>query len=183
VSAKQAIWVGWQQRQARDLVAAEPTSAWERHRCGDGSKGPRLDDWLRLAINHPSDERWQRWLVARRGLTNPDDPRSIAYFLVFAPAETRLATLAQVIGERWGIACACEESKGALGLDQYEVRSWHGWYRHVTLALWAHAFLAVTRASALAPVPLAPPADGGEKGGPPPSSLAAFKRQRGLWSA
>jgi hypothetical protein len=92
VSAKQAIWVGWQQRQARDLVAAEPTSAWERHRCGDGSKGPRLDDWLRLAINHPSDERWQRWLVARRGLTNPDDPRSIAYFLVFAPAETRLAT-------------------------------------------------------------------------------------------
>jgi SRSO17 transposase len=183
VSAKQAIWGGWQQRQARDLVAAEPASAWERHSCGEGSKGPRLYDWLRIALNHPYDERWQRWLVARRGLTNPDDPRASAYFLVCAPAETSLAPLAQVIGERWGLECAFEERKGAGGLDQYEVRSWHGWDRHVTLALWAHAFLAVTRASARAPVPLAPPTDEGEKGGPPPSSRAAFKRQRGLWSA
>ena len=183
VSAKHAIAVGWQQRQARDLVAAEPASAWERHSCGDGSKGPRLYDWLRLPINHPYDERWQRWLVARRGLTNPDDPRSIAYFLVFAPAETSLVTLAQVIGVRWGIECAFEESKGAVGLDQYEVRSWHGWYRHITLALWAHAFLSVTRASTLVSAPLALPADEAQKGAPQPSSLAAFKRQRGLWSA
>jgi SRSO17 transposase len=183
VSAKHAIAVGWQQYQARDLVAAAPASAWEGHSCGDGSKGPRLYDWLRLPVNHPYDEHWQRWLVARRGLTNPDDPRSIAYFLVFAPAETTLATLAQVIGERWGIECAFEESKGAVGLDQYEVRSWHGWYRHITLAMWAHAFLSVTRASTLAPAPLVPPADEEKKGAPRPSSLAAFKRQRGLWSA
>jgi SRSO17 transposase len=183
VSAKQAIAVGWQQRRARDLVAAAPESAWERLSCGEGSKGPRLYDWLRLPINHPYDARWQRWLVARRGLTNPDDPRSIAYFLVFAPAETSLATLAQVIGERWGIECAFEESKGAVGLDQYEVRSWHGWYRHITLAMWAHAFLSVTRAGTLVSAPLAPPADEGKKGAPQPSSLAAFKRQRGLWSA
>jgi SRSO17 transposase len=183
VSATQAIVVGWQQDRARDVVAAQPASAWERHSCGEGSKGPRLYDWLRLPIIHPYDERWQRWLVARRGLSNPDDLRSIAYFLVFAPADTTLATLAQVIGERWGIECAFEESKGAVGLDQYEVRSWHGWYRHVTLALWAHAFLTVTRARTLVPVPLVPPVDEGKKGGPRPSSLATFKRQRGLWSA
>jgi SRSO17 transposase len=184
VSAKAALWVGWRQRRARDLVAAEPASAWERISCGDGSKGPRLYDWLRIPINHPYEGQWQRWLVARRGLTNPEDPRSIAYFLVFAPAATSLATLAQVIGERWGIECAFEESKGAVGLDQYEVRSWHGWYRHITLAMWAHAFLSITRASTLAPVPLALLVDEGKKGGPPPpSSLAAFKRQRGLWSA
>jgi SRSO17 transposase len=183
VSAKQAIGVGWRQRQARELVAAAPASAWERRSCGDGSKGPRLYDWLRIPINHPYDAPWQRWLVARRSLSNPDDPRSIAYFLVFAPAATSLAALAQVIGERWGIECAFEESKGAVGLDQYEVRSWHGWYRHITLAMWAHAFLTVTRASTLTPVSLAPPVDEGKKGGPRPSSLAAFKRQRGLWSA
>jgi SRSO17 transposase len=182
VSAKQAIAVGWQQHRARALVAAAPESAWERHSCGDGSKGPRRYDWLRLPINHPYDEQWQRWLVARRGLTNPDDPRSIAYFLVFAPAETSLATLTQVIGERWGIECTFEESKGAVGLDQYEVRSWHGWHRHITLALWAHAFLAVTRSSTLAPAPLVPSADEGKKGALRPSSLVAFKRQRGLWS-
>lgn len=183
IKATHALWVGWRQRQARDLVAAEPASAWERLSCGDGSKGPRLYDWLRLPINHPHDARWQRWLVARRGLTNPDDPRAIAYFLVFAPAETSLATLAEVIGDRWGIERAFEESKGAVGLDQYEVRSWHGWYRHITLAMWAHAFLSATRATTLAPLPLAPTADEGKKGGPAPSSLAAFKRHRGLWSA
>jgi SRSO17 transposase len=183
VSAAQAIVVGWQQDRARDVVAAQPASAWERHSCGEGSKGPRLYDWVRLPVTHPYEEHWQRWLVARRSLTNPDDPRSIAYFLVFAPAETTLATLAQVIGERWGIECAFEESKGAVGLDQYEVRSWHGWYRHVTLALWAHAFLTVTRARTLVPTPLVPPADEGKKGGPRPGSLATFKHHRGLWSA
>jgi SRSO17 transposase len=184
VSAKEALWVGFRQRRARDLVAGEAASAWERISCGDGSKGPRLYDWLRIPINHPYEERWQRWLVARRGLRHPEDPRSIAYFVVFAPAATSLATQAQVIGERWGIECAFEASKGAVGLDQYQVRSWHGWYRHITLAMWAHAFLSVTRASTLAPVPLAPLVDEGKKGGPPPpSSLATFKRQRGLWSA
>jgi SRSO17 transposase len=183
LSAKEALWVGWHQRRARELVAAEPATAWERLSCGDGSKGPRLYDWLRIPINHPYDAHWQRWLVARRGLNNPDDPRSIAYFLVFAPTQTSLATLAAVIGERWGIECTFEESKGAVGLGQYEVRSWHGWYRHITLAMWAHVFLTVTRASTLAPVPLVPAADEGKKGAPTPRSLAAFRRQRGLWSA
>jgi SRSO17 transposase len=183
VRAKHTVVVGWQQRRAREWVAAQPASAWERHSCGAGSKGPRDYDWLRVPVNHPDEERWQRWLVARRGLTNPDDPRSLAYFLVFAPAETTLATLAQVIGERWGIACAFEESKGAVGLDQYEVRSWHGWYRHSTLAMGAHAFLSVTRARTLLATPLTPPGDAGKKGGPQSSSLAAFKRQRHLWSA
>lgn len=175
--------MGFRQQRARDLVAAEPARAWERISCGDGSKGPRRYDWLRIPINHPYDDQWQRWLVARRGLTNPEDPRSVAYFVVFAPAETSLAALAQVIGERWGSACAFEESKGAVGLAQYEVRSWHGWYRHITLAMWAHAFLTVTRASTLTPTPLVPPADEGKKGGPKPSNLTAFTWQRGLWSA
>jgi SRSO17 transposase len=182
VKATQFLWRGFRQQQARTLVAAQPAEAWERLSCGAGSKGPRLYDWLRIPINHPYDDRWQRWLVARRGLAAPDDPRSIAYFLVFAPASTSLATLAVVIGERWGIERAFADSKGAVGLDQYEVRSWHGWYRHITLALWAHAFLAVTRAGPHTLLPLVPTADEGKKGGPAPSSLARFKHQRGLWS-
>jgi SRSO17 transposase len=124
VKASHVLWCELRQRQARTLVAAAPASAWERRSCGEGSKGPRLYDWLRIPINQPYDDRWQRWLVARRGLTNPDDPRSIAYVLVFAPATTSLATLAEVIGERWSIERAFADSKGAVGLDQYEVRSW-----------------------------------------------------------
>jgi SRSO17 transposase len=163
VSANHAVAVGWRQRQARTLVAAAPAGAWERHSCSDGSKGPQRYDWLRLPINQSNEAPWQRWLVARRDLAAPDDPRCIAYFLVFAPAQTSLAALAAVIGERWGIECAFEESKGAVGLDQYEVRSWHGWHRHVTLAMWAHAFLAVRHAGTLAAHPLVRGRDEGEK--------------------
>ncbi len=34
-------------------------------------------------------------------------------------------------------------------MDEYEVRSATGWYRHMTLALWALALLAVLRATTL----------------------------------
>lgn len=183
VSAKHTLWVDFAQHQARALVAAQSATAWERLSCGDGSKGPRLYDWLRIAINHPYDEPWQRWLVARRGLSAPEDPRSTAYFLVFAPAQTSLTTVARAIGERWGIERAFEESKGAVGLDQYEVRSWHGWYRHITLAMWAHAFLSVTRAAPFDRLPLPSMAGGEQKGGLKSAGLAAFKARRGLWSA
>jgi SRSO17 transposase len=36
------------------------------------------------------------------------------------------------------------------GLDQYEVRRWEGWYRHITLAMLAQAYLVVTREAAAA---------------------------------
>ena len=42
---------------------------------------------------------------------------------------------------RWMVEECFEAAKGEVGLDQYEVRSWHGWYRHITLAMTAHAFL------------------------------------------
>ena len=48
----------------------------------------------------------------------------------------------------WRIEEAFEQAKGEVGLDHYEVRKWPGWYRHITLALLAYAFLAVTCAQA-----------------------------------
>ena len=53
-------------------------------------------------------------------------------------------------GSRWAIEEGFEAAKGQVGLDQYEVRRWVGWYRHITLALLAHAFLAVTQHQAAA---------------------------------
>jgi SRSO17 transposase len=41
-----------------------------------------------------------------------------------------------------------QQAKNEVGLDHYEVRRWPGCYRHITLALLAHAFLVVTRAKA-----------------------------------
>jgi hypothetical protein len=38
---------------------------------------------------------------------------------------------------------AIELAKQQVGLDDYEVRHWQGWYRHITLAMFALAFLTV----------------------------------------
>lgn len=175
VSAQAAVWVGWEQARVKDLIAALPATAWQRLSAGDGAKGPRLYDWARMPVNSLSSPDWERWLLARRSLTDPDDPRSSAYFLAFAPAETTLADLVRVAGVRWSIETGFEAAKGEVGLDQYEVRSWHGWYRHVTFALLAHAYLTVVRA------------EGQEaetkKGGLPrtlPTRFRAFRLTRGL---
>jgi len=87
-----------------------------------------------------------------------------------------LATVVQVVGRRWTIAQCFEEAKGEVGLDQYEVRSWTGWYRHITLAMWAYALLTVLRAAHL---PAAPPLQKISQGSRR-SSLTAFKTSRGL---
>ena len=36
-------------------------------------------------------------------------------------------------------------------MADYEIRSWHGWYRHITLAMLALAFLGAMRAKLNAP--------------------------------
>ncbi len=82
----------------------------------------------------------------------------MAYYFIFAPEETSLETLVGVAGTRWAVEESLETAKGEVGLDQYEVRKWTGWYRHITLALLAHAFLTVTRAQAVG--------SDGQKGGP-----------------
>jgi SRSO17 transposase len=56
-------------------------------------------------------------------------------------------------GTRWAVEECFETAKGELGLDQYEVRSWSGWYRHITLTLLAQAYLTVVRVQTQAPEP------------------------------
>ena len=83
------------------------------------------------------------WLLARRSISDPTD---LAFYVCFAPAATSLATLVRVAGCRWRVEEAFEQAKGEVGLDHYQVRQYGAWYRHITLAMAAHAFLAVTRA-------------------------------------
>jgi SRSO17 transposase len=70
----------------------------------------------------------------------------MAYYVAFTPTGTTLEEMVSVAGTRWTIETSFETAKGEVGLDHYEVRSWFGWYRHITLAMLAHAFLTVTRA-------------------------------------
>jgi len=130
---------------AEDLVAALPTAAWERLSAGDGAKGPRVFDWARVPLRPLRDPTRGYWLLARRSL---DATPELAYYVCFSPAATPLAELVRVAGARWAIEVGFEAAKGEVGLDQYEVRRWDGWHRHVTLALLAHAVLAATRATA-----------------------------------
>ena len=65
--------------------------------------------------------------------------------MCFGPAETTLEELVRVAETRWAIEECFEEAKGEVGLDQYEVRRWDGWCRHITLAMLAHAYLTVIK--------------------------------------
>jgi SRSO17 transposase len=84
-------------------------------------------------------------LLVRRSVEDHED---LAYYRAYGPEGTPLAELARVAGVRWSIEEGFERAKGEVGLDQYEVRSWEAWHRHLTLCLLAHAFLEVTRAEA-----------------------------------
>ncbi|WP_235953671.1 IS701 family transposase [Noviherbaspirillum galbum] len=110
---------------------------WQTLSAGDGTKGPRWYDWVRIPLLS-----WQmlgeRWLMLRRSRSD----NKLAYYVCYVPAGTDLQTMVQVAGMRWMVEECFEAAKGEVGLDQYEVRSWHGWYRHITMAMLAHAFLA-----------------------------------------
>ena len=84
---------------------------------------------------------WTRGLLIRRSLTDHD----LAFFSTWCPAGTPWDRLVRVEGRRWTIEDAFETAKTELGLTHNETRSWHGWYRHVSLVMLAFAMMAVVR--------------------------------------
>jgi SRSO17 transposase len=131
------------QHAAAALAAAVPDEAWQRLSAGAGAKGERLFyDWARVRLMRLQPSPWDHWLLVRRHPSKPDD---LAYYVVFGPADTTLAALARVAGQRWAIEECFEVAKQEVGLADYEIRSRHGWYRHVTLSMLALAFLAAMR--------------------------------------
>lgn len=145
IGKDEPLWSGFYQQRADERAAALPEEAWHRLSCGAGAKGPRVYDWALLPL-----PRWGQSaavfhaLLVRRSLSDGE----LAYFVVFAPAGTALQALVTVAGMRWTIEECFEVGKSETGLDEYEVRHWPGWYRHVTLSMVALAFLAVTRCQA-----------------------------------
>jgi SRSO17 transposase len=128
-----------------DWLEDVPAKGWTRLSAGDGAKGPRLYDWAYLPYGVPP-AGWKTGLLIRR---KTGRPHQFTFDLTRAPAETPLSTLVRVAGLRWTIESCFEEAKGETGLDEYEVRSWTGWHRHITLSMLAHAYLTVVRQSAI----------------------------------
>jgi SRSO17 transposase len=132
---------------AEQLAAAVPAEQWVTASAGQGAKGRRLYDWTRIQLAAPATAGMARWLLVRRSRRDGE----LAFYACSGPAGTSLVGLVRVAGTRWAVEEGFEQAKGEVGLDHYEVRKWPGWYRHITLALLAHAFLAVTRAQATSP--------------------------------
>jgi SRSO17 transposase len=129
------------------VVAHWPAQQWERLSVAEGEKGPRVYDWGRARVieSRHGLPGPQGWLLARRSVS---DPTELAYYLALAPDEVTLAQLAKVAATRYSVEQCIEEGKGETGLDHYEVRHWQSWYRHITLAMMAHAWLASIRSLA-----------------------------------
>jgi SRSO17 transposase len=126
------------------LAAAIPVTEWQPYLIQEGSKGPLVAEFA-----------FQRGVAVRAGLPGPDvwivfrrtwgDNPELKGYLSNAPMHTPVTVLVRVAGMRWPIETAFEESKGGLGLDHYEVRTWLGWHHHMTLCLLAHHFLVRAR--------------------------------------
>ncbi len=140
-------WQGPQYVQAQAIAQALPVHAWQRLSAGAGAKGERLYEWAlvplwRLQLTQ-QERRFGHYMLVRRSL---DERQQLAYYVVYARrCQADLQRLVQVAGRRWEIEIGFEATKGECGLDQYEVRRWQGWYRHITLSLLAHAVLVALR--------------------------------------
>jgi len=151
VDSRQAVPGSAGASRADALAAHAPDQAWKRRSCGNGSKGPRMFDWAAATLPEDGSEPagWSRYLLARRSLTsNAKGEPEHAYYLCCAPAGAADEELIRVAGSRWAAGECFQTAKNETGLDQYQVRRYDAWYRHVTLAMLAHAYLAVTAATA-----------------------------------
>jgi len=127
-----------------ELAATAPASAWQTYSAGAGSKGPRYYAWAWIALlpEDGDDHGGQHHLLIRRN----DATGELAYLRCYSPKPVPLSTLVRVAGQRWRIEESFQTAKGLTGLDQHQVRRWTSWHRWTTLAMLAHAFLAVATA-------------------------------------
>ena len=170
VSGKEYVWQGFKQISIKKLLANLPSDGWFEASCGGGSKGERIYDWTTVDINPGTTERSKRSVLVRRSKTSPDELRA---YICFAPENTPVQKLLEVAGSRWTVETCFKEAKSEVGLDQYEVRSYDGWYKHISFACIALALLTVLSSKSLDTKTL-------QQHNPNSSSLDDFKKGRNL---
>lgn len=149
VSSATHLFLNGRRVKASEHLNQVPEDVWQRLSCGAGTKGERLYDWALVTWPSPEDDGFQRGWLVRRSIS---DPTEIAHYFIHAPHETPLERVIQIAGRRWTIEECFQQAKQLTGLDEYEVRSWIGWYRHITLSMLAHAMLVVIRSQAPRPI-------------------------------
>jgi SRSO17 transposase len=150
VACDHPIRFGGASHRADALLNYIPARAWQQVSCGKGAKGHRYYDWAFIRLDHshrhggpaPDGQAGQHWLLIRRNQRTGE----LAFYRCSTPGPVLLATLVRVAGIRWTVEERFQTGKQLVGLDQHQVRRWHSWYRWVTLAMLAHAFLVVAAA-------------------------------------
>lgn len=170
LSSKEYINDGEQYASVGSILKTLPAEGWFEASCGDGSKGARLYDWQIIEIAPPREEGFKRWLLVRRSQEDSGDMRA---YICFAPVGTPATKLIEVAGTRWTVETCFKESKSEVGLDEYEFRSYDGWYKHITFACIALALLTVLSSHSLDTKSF-------QEHDPSASSLEAFKKGRNL---
>ena len=157
VACDHRVRAGGDSYRADALLRRVPARAWQCVSAGRGAKGHRLYDWAFVRLDdracHVGGQAGQHWLLIRRNRTTGE----LAFYRCWTPRPVLLATLVWVAGRRWTIEERFQTGKGLVGLDQHQVRRWRSWYRWMTLAILAHAFLVV---AALASQARRPPSAG-----------------------
>jgi SRSO17 transposase len=122
------------------FAANLPASSWSRRKVSEGTKGPIAYEFTRQRVTLSKGGLPDRtvWLVIKRTLGT--EPR-YAYAISNAPISTPLSTFVWLSGRRWAIEQCFAESKGEVGMDQYEVRKYPGWHHHRLMSMLAHFFL------------------------------------------
>ena len=134
-----------------DAIAAllADDQPWQTYSCGRGAKGHRDYAWAWAAIlpdpgdADPDGVTGTHHLLIRRTRSSGE----LAHLRCWTPRPTSLVQLVRVAGQRWRIEESFQSAKGLVGLDQHQVRRWTSWHRWTTLAMLAHAFLAVATAT------------------------------------
>ncbi len=117
-----------------DLPPRLAPQSWQRRACGIGTKGYRVYDWAVIASDQPDHQ-----YMIRRSI----DDGELAFYHCYNPHREPIGELVHVAGRRWPVEECFATGKGHVGLDNYQVRLYHAWYRHITLAMLAHTFLAI----------------------------------------
>jgi SRSO17 transposase len=144
ISCQQRLFLHGSRDRVDKHAQTIPQQKWKKLSCGPGSKGERFYHWFFVPFGVTAEDGFRKGFLVRQSLEDADER---AYYFTYAPKGTSLKQLVRVAGSRWAIEECFEQSKQEAGLDEYEVRSWTGWHRHITLSMFAHAFLSVVRAA------------------------------------
>lgn len=141
VSGKEYVWIGFRQYSVKEIKGNLDEEKWVRISTGSGTKGEKVFEWQYTEVNC-NIENHRKYRIFRRSLA---DSSQIKGYIAHGNCETKIEGFVKIAGIRWTIEMNFAEMKGETGLDQYEVRSYDGWHKHITLSCLAHAFLTVLR--------------------------------------